>query len=148
MFKPHNILVPIDFSEEADRALGDAFAIAQRYHSNVHLLHVIREMPRQCSVDTCIPGVEYERITGEMLDEAKKKLQKELRKAKKPGGVRISTDIKTGSAAAAIRDEQREKHIDLIVMAEHKKHGFWSRLTGGTTRQVLRSVPCETLVVK
>ncbi len=148
MFKPHNILVPIDFSEEADRALGDAFEIARRYRSNVHLLHVVTEAPRQCSVDACIPGEEYARLTEEMLNDAKKKLQKELRKAKKPGGVRISTDIKTGSAAAAIRDEQREKHIDLIVMAEHKKHGFLSHLTGGTTRQVLRSVPCEMLVVK
>ncbi len=148
MFKPHNILVPIDFSEESDRALDDAFTIAKRFHSKVHLLHVIQNRPQQCAVDYCLTNDQMSSLTNDMFDDARKKLQKEIRRVKKPGNIPISTDIRTGAPSDVILEEQKDRNIDLIVIASHKKHGLWSYLLGSTSQKVVKKAGCETLVVK
>jgi universal stress protein A len=43
MLMPTKILVPTDFSEYSDKALNQAFDIAQRYKAKVYVFHVVHE---------------------------------------------------------------------------------------------------------
>jgi universal stress protein A len=43
MLMPTKILVPTDFSEYSDKALNQAFDIAQRYKAKVYVPHVVHE---------------------------------------------------------------------------------------------------------
>ena len=148
MFAPKNILVPTDFSEFSTKALKKAVDIAQQYNAKIYLLHVIDEAIHQCAVDYCLSDAVVKALEQESLKASKDKLQKEVDALAEAGKVNIVFDVKTGVPSEVILGEEREKGIDLVVIASHGKTGLLKHLIGSVTDKVVRGSSCSVMVVR
>jgi universal stress protein A len=148
MFNVKNILVPTDFSQYSDMALQEAVDVASKYNAKVVLLHVIDENIQQCAADYCLTNEVLSQLENETLSASKERLQKEVSSLKEKQAVEIDFDIKRGSPAKTILEEQQQKGIDLIVMSPHGRSGVIKNLMGGVTDKVVRSAHCPVMVVR
>ena len=148
MFEPRKILVPTDFSEYSDKALAQAVDIARKYNSKIYLLHVIDQGVQQCVVDYCLADEVVKQIEKEGFNTAQEKLKKELTKLSGMKGLDVEYDVKQGVPYDVILKEQREKGIDLIVIASHGKTGLMKYFMGSVAERVLRDAKSPVLLVR
>lgn len=148
MFDVKKILVPTDFSQYSDMALQKAVDIASKYNAKVVLLHVLDERIQQCAADYCLSSEVFHKIEDDTLTASKEKLRNEVNSLTEKKPVEIDYDIRKGSPADVILEEQQEKGIDLIVIPSHGKSGILKHLIGGVTDKVVRSAKCPVLVVR
>lgn len=140
-----NILIPIDFEQQADEAVRVAAGLACRFESSVTLAHVYD--PRgsgRANGYAPYTADERKRVVADLhvhLDAIKQRLQE--------GGVQnVETCLLEGMAAAAIvRCAEDGKH-DLIVMGTHGRKGIWLKLLGSVAQAVLNDAPCAVLTVR
>ena len=146
MFAPKNILVPTDFSAYSDKALKKAVEIASQHKSKIYLLHVVDEV-MQCAVDYCLDVSLVKQIEKQSLKFAKEKLQKEVEELVPSKDIQIIADVKMGDTYETILKEQKDKRIDLIVIASRGKKGLIHHL-GSIADKVMRGANCPVLLVK
>ena len=147
MFEPKRILVPTDFSEFSNRALSHAIDVATRFGAQIYLLHVIEEW-QYCAVDYCFPKDVAQECKLQSRMSAIDRLKEEARLIGESQGIEIIQDVKVGTPYETILNVQKEKEIDLIVIASHGKTGLLAHLIGGVAEKVLRSATCPVLLVK
>jgi len=145
MFAPKNILVPTDFSDFSDKALQKAVDIASQNKGKIYLLHVVDKIV-QCAIDYCIDYSLAEQIEQQSVKYAEERLKKEA-SAVSANGVEIISDVVKGDTYETILKEQKDKAIDLIVIASHGKTGLIHHL-GSIADKVVRGVKCPVLLVK
>ena len=150
MFQNRKILVPLDGSELAERALGPALALARAVNSNVYLLRVVAAGE---------PMAESMRPTGEQVEaalaaadleekgEAEAYLQSVFSQFE---NTRLFFDVQTtsGDVADTIVTYADDNHIDLIVISSHGRSGLGRWLHGSVAEKVLRGATCATLIVR
>jgi len=146
MFAPKNILVPTDFSEYSDRALKQAVDIASEHNSKIYLLHVVDEII-QCAVDYCLDAAVVDQVEKQSMVFAEEKLKKEVKMISASKDLQVISDVKKGDTYQTILKEQKDKGIDLIVIASHGKKGLIKHL-GSVADRVLRGAKCPVLLVK
>jgi nucleotide-binding universal stress UspA family protein len=147
MFAPKNILVPTDFSEFSERAIGLAIEIAEGTNAKIHLLHVVDKL-QQCVMDYCFPADEIQKIESGSIKEAAKKLREEVQKIVQSRKLDVTCDVKAGVSYEVILKEQREKKADLVVIASHGRTGIMKNLIGSVTERVVRGASCPVLVAR
>lgn len=148
MFAPKNILVPTDFSEYSTLALKKAADIAQQYKARIYLLHVIDEAIHQCAVDYCLSDAVVKALEQDSFKASKDKLQQEVDALTEARQLDIVFDVKRGVPSEVILGEEREKGIDLVVIASHGKTGLLKHLIGSVTDKVVRGLTCPVMVVR
>ena len=148
MFAPKRILVPTDFSKFSDAALKKAVDIAAQYQAKVYLLHVITEHVVQCAVDYCIEMAVVQKLQKDIAKYTQDKLKKETVAIAKGTKVNIDFDVREGNPSEIILQEQKDKKIDLIVIASHGKTGLMKQLMGSVADKVVKGAKCPVLVVK
>lgn len=148
MFEPKKILVPTDFSEYSDKALAQAVDIARKYNAKIYLLHVIDQGVQQCVVDYCLEDEVVKQIEKESFNTAQEKLKKELSKLSGIKGLDVEYDVKQGVPYDVIIKEQKQKEIDLIVIASHGKTGLMKYFMGSVAERVLRDAKSPVLLVR
>ncbi len=148
MFEPKKILVPTDFSEYSDRALREALDIAEKYHSQIYLLHVIDENVQQCAVDYCLPQETVDNLERLKIDRSREMLTEEVERMHNRPPVEINYDVRMGAPTDVILREQEDRDIDLIVMASHTKTGFKSHFLSSVADKVAEKASVEVLLVK
>ena len=137
-----HILVPVDFSSHAERAVKRAAALAREHNATLTLLHVVEDFVLYDDFyDPVIPMTyEYEDT---LMDAAAERLQKW---AKELDLHSPNIEVMLGSATATILSYAEAQKVDLIVMGSHGRRGL-ARLLGSTTRSVLNRARCEVLSV-
>ena len=149
MLMPTKILVPTDFSEYPDKAFEQALDIAKQYHAQVFLLHVIREeVPYQIDIGVITDEGLWQQIRNSQLAEAKERLQNQINKFPQAKEVEIVATIREGIPYEKILEEEKEKGIDLIVIASLGRTGIAKYLIGGVARNVLKGSKCPVLLTK
>lgn len=146
MFK--KILVPLDGSGLAERALEPAMALArQQSESEVILLTVpvYKDIfiSTSAGFDLLLPDQSLDQFRQDAevyLDEVSSNWKR--------ADTRLKTMIVDGDIASVIIDTAEEEAVDLIVMTTHGYSGFSRWLLGSITERVLRSVPCPVLVIR
>ena len=147
------ILVPLDGSELAERALPLARSITQSSNATIHLVQAVSRLPEAeagRSGDSILVA-DLERDAARQLVEARITRGKEyigrvaaqLEKA----GIEVATALLEGGAAENIVDYTREHGIDLVVMSTHGFGGLKRLLLGSVTDRVIRSCEVPVLVV-
>ncbi len=134
MLIPTRILVPTDFSEHSDRALKQALDIAGEYGAKVFVVHVIS-----------VIRSDFEDM---LRKEAEDKLQRQFRKFPRAGQSGASASIRSDVAYEEILKEEKEKEIDLIVIASLGQSGIGKYFIGGVARNVLKGAKCSVLLTK
>jgi universal stress protein A len=138
---PKLILVPIDFSANAEQALDYACALAGKLGSTVCLVHAVSSPPSALQVALS------EDILENLVKEHREALDKiagERRALASFGEV----TIEVGDPRDAIVGTARALGADLIVMGTHGRRGLSRVMMGSVAEDVIRHAPCPVLVVR
>lgn len=144
MFK--HILIPVDGSPIAARAVDEALAIAEAFDSAVTLIYVIDPY--------AFTGVGTDLSYGqaEYLSAATAEAEEALTAARQvfqARGIDVSSSVVEGHAVyRAILDAAEAAHADLVVMGSHGRHGLEKLILGSVTAQVLAHAHLSVLVVR
>ena len=138
------ILVPVDFSEHASRALDYAIELGKQFKSKIHLLHSYPLQPFLVSPYGVALPPELDRSFREAADQ---RLAEWATRASKAGlTVEITTSADTPAEAIAPRAEKI--HADLIVMGTRGLTGLKHVVLGSVAERTLRIAPCPVLTLK
>lgn len=136
------ILAPTDFSEPSYEALDLAVELAQHFGAELHLLHVVPPLhvvPVPVNVE--IPLYELE------MREAAERSMQELVEQRIPNELTVFSSVVWGDPADEIIAYQKEKAVDLIVIATHGRGGWKRFVFGSVTEKVVRHPTCPVLTV-
>ena len=144
MFK--HILIPVDGSPIAARAVDKALAIAEAFKSAVSLIYVIDPYAfTGVGTDLSYGQAEYLSAATAEGNEA----LKQARQVFEARGIEVSSAVVEGHAVyRAILDAAQAAHADLIVMGSHGRHGLEKLILGSVTAQVLAHAHLSVLVVR
>jgi nucleotide-binding universal stress UspA family protein len=138
------ILVPLDGSELAERALVEAEQIARMFGSEIILFEVVPFMPIYGSPELVTPLIVDEKQR-ESVEAYLAKLAGEL----KQKGFNASTMVKTGQQVALeIIEFAKERGVDLIAMCTHGRSGITRWVLGSVTLKVLTRAENPILLIR
>nr|MCH9660420.1 universal stress protein [Bacteroidota bacterium] len=137
------ILVPTDFSIQAENALKVAVQIAKKNNSEIYLEHSL-SLPSHIN-DVGQSGAFPESIYFIRLAEQEfsKLLQRNYLE-----DIEVREAIGHGEIYDDIQQTVKEKDIDLIVMGSHGSSGFKEMFIGSNTEKVVRTSNIPVLVIK
>ena len=141
------ILVPTDFSPDADAPFAYALELAGSLGASVDLLHVV-ENPMAAGVwSSEMYTSELVGLQINLVRDAKERLR---RCPPVIAGVRfgVSRHVRTGNPAVEIVEMAHERASDLIVMGTAGRTGLSHVLAGSVAERVVRTSPCPVMVVK
>jgi universal stress protein A len=139
-FPYRRILSPIDFDENAVRAIAVASDLALSNDGEILLLHVVPFNRLHGGIPST---AETHR---EELAASKTKLAEIAHRY--AGGARNELSFRQGDPVAAIIKAALDFDADLIVMATHGRKGLSHLLIGSVTEGVLRNAVCPVLVIR
>lgn len=134
------LLVPVDGSPCAERALEQAIEWTSGAGSALYLLHV---------VETASLGIDvYSLIEEGALAEAGTTILEDAQEAVEAAGIdTVSHSIEYGSVPKEVLTHIDEQDIDLVVLGTHGRSGIERYLLGSVAEKVVRSAPVPVLTV-
>ena len=147
MFK--NILVAVDGSTAATRALESAIQISDKFGAGLHLLHVVREMQMPLNPGLVDRYEEVQRQRHDLLRSAGEDILNQAKRMAQSKGIdSVESDIGSGDPATAIAGYADNKQIDLIVIGNRGLGQVHSMLMGSVSRKVSNIAKAACLIVK
>ncbi len=154
--KARRILVAVDGSEEADRALEHAIDLAKLWGAELLIVYAIGDVVSG-SMSAAILEKGYGRapVAKSFYEEARAAAEEWIEllvgKARLAGVERARGEVlqKTGkSTVELITSCAKDNEIDLIVMGTKGRGAFKRLLLGSVANGVLNHAPCSVLVVR
>lgn len=149
------ILVPTDFSEQADHALKIAVKLAKSMQAEIQLLHVL-DIPEADKYS----GIENISFTGEMsggsgmddvffvkLVEKTRERMADLMGRPEFDDLKVYDKLQVGSPYKIIYEEASKGKVDLIVMGTTGTSNWEEELVGSNAEKVVRKAKCPVLTV-
>lgn len=148
MFK--KLLVPLDRSELAEKALPYALSLAEQYEAELLLLIVLQTVPAHL-------------IAGEMGTYAHYSIENDLEREKEKSQTYLSELVtkysqdkltirtlvlKKKSVADGIVDVADEEKVDVIIKTTHGRSGPSRWIFGNVATKVLQQAPCPIFLVR
>lgn len=142
------ILIPIDGSPTAAKALDSAIGLAKAFDAQLRLVHVVEELAYLSGYDQ-FGGYSGELIKA-MHDNGAKMLNEGMATAKAAG---VATDNmlfdKFGARLGeTVAEAAKRWGADLIVVGTHGRHGIGRLLMGSGAEQIIRLAPVPVLVIR
>ncbi|MFM0136373.1 universal stress protein [Caballeronia grimmiae] len=141
------VLVPIDGSPIASRALDEALTLAHDVGARIQALYVIDAPPVSARASPyCYQDFHdaYAREGRAACDEAAIRMQKtDFRSSTRVVEVNLADE----DLAQRIATSAREFGADLIVMGTHGRHGWRRIVLGSVAERLVRLVSCPVLFV-
>ncbi|GAA4289745.1 universal stress protein [Aestuariibaculum suncheonense] len=138
------ILVPTDFSTEAENALKVAAQLAKKHNCELHLLHILE-----------IPLHQVDPISGfSELPEAlffmklAHKQFTELREKNYLKDIKIQEHVEFHEIFKGVFHVCKKQHIDLVIMGSSGANGLKEIFIGSNTEKVVRTSETPVLVIK
>jgi nucleotide-binding universal stress UspA family protein len=140
---PKKILLPTDFSASSNAALEAATDLAQHFHAELHLLHIIPAIPNLSGADFFSETSVLEQ--GRIAIEQRLSASKAILDSK---GVNASFNIETGNDVVGniMRVIERDD-IDMIVISTHGLSGWRPVVFGSIAEKVIKLVQCPLLLL-
>jgi nucleotide-binding universal stress UspA family protein len=141
------ILVPTDFSKQAENATAIAANLAEKTKSSIILLHVIEDNAISMvsyTGEIAMPGIEDRLYIYKLIEKAKYQFQ-ELRK--KYPAIKFQEEIKIGNPYYGVQEIIKDFDIDLIVMGTKGSSGIQEFLVGSNAEKVVRHAKCPVLTI-
>ncbi|MDQ1278988.1 MAG: hypothetical protein QG670_248 [Thermoproteota archaeon] len=139
------ILVPVDGSEHAERALDSALDLAQKYSAEVLILTVVQYGPLPSegspqSINAYLEAIDdfHRKVLSDALEKVKKTIP----------GLKVSTKSDEGYPADKIIETANEDEFDLIVMGRRGRGHLRHTLLGSVSDRVADLSPCALFLIK
>ena len=143
-----NILVPTDFSVQADHAMDMAYNIAKKAGAEIYIMHVVEDMnvsSFNVTGEVTISDMPDKLYVVKLIENARARLQET---AAKYNDIKIHTKIRVGNAYHNIRDIIVEQDVDLVVMGTKGSSGLQEVLVGSNAEKVVRYSKCPVLTLQ
>ena len=145
------ILVPLDGSKTAEKALPYARHLARQNEAQIHLVYVCADVMWAAGDGSlAVLGVGYYPIQQEVAESERHfredylaNLQKELQSE----GLEAVYHCFQGDAAAEILELSEREAFDLIVLTSHGRTGVSHFFLGSVAEWLARKSPCPVLIV-
>lgn len=138
------ILVPIDKSENANRALEYTLKLAKATTSKVIILSVIEEITS--SAESYVPTQDLEKL---LQKSTRKYIDDLLSNANKNYGIKAEGIVRQGGhPAKIILDVAKSEGADLIVMGSRGMGSFKEMLLGSISHAVIAHSNVPVLIVR
>ncbi len=143
------ILVPLDGSELAERALPYATALGEKFEAELILLMVLQPylLPPATGHYGDVVYIDYPRME-ERRKEAEAylaRIRDRLAEQKITARVEVMENI---AVADGIVDVAVEEGVDVIVKTTHGRSGFSRWVYGSVATKVLQEAPCPVFLVR
>ncbi|MBT7242752.1 MAG: universal stress protein, partial [Flavobacteriaceae bacterium] len=126
------ILVPTDFSKQAENALKVAAQMAKKNGSEIYVLNSI-ELPSNSESTGAMPESLF------FIKLAEKHFEELLKKPYLEDLLIHEAIIGHGEIYNDVSEVVKEKNIDLIIMGSHGINGFMEMFIGSNTEKVVRT---------
>ncbi len=136
-FRIQKILVPVDFSDCAMKAVHYAVAFAHQFNAELHLLHVAEPL-------AAVP--ELGPVSIMPLRESAEAL--EVLRANVSDTTECHALLRSGSPCTEIVKAAAELEVDLILISTRGHRGVAHMLLGSTAEKVVRYAGCPVLIVR
>jgi len=140
-----HILVPLDGSARAERALVTAAGLVRATHGELTLVRVINI---QDDVSMSLVPAMY---APALLDDARAAAASylgEISERPELAGISIKTYIPVGSAASTVLDLADDTDTDAIVLSSHGRTGLTRWVLGSVAQHIVRHVKVPVLVLR
>lgn len=138
------ILVPTDFSAQAENALKVAAKLAKKHHCDIYLLHIL-----EVTMHTVDPVTTYNDLPEAMFFMKLAHKQFEDLKAKDYlKGLTIHEHVEFHEIFKGVYHVCKKQNIDLVVMGSNGASGLKEMLIGSNTEKVVRTSETPVLVIK
>jgi len=136
------VLVSHDFSSSSELALSYAISIAQKFKSELHLMHVLPE-PEEDETEIALTpvGVEtaYQRAARRLLDSVPEEVYQNCT---------VTHTVRWGKPYREVLAYVREQDIDLACMGALGSDFGLEALFGSNVDRVVRQAPCSVLIAR
>ena len=140
------IIVPLDGSPLAEKALPHATVWAKALHAELDLISVYKSLTNAYYAEGLIPNFDANRDA--MREEAKNYLDVKAEQLSTQGVENASCIIEPGDAGARIIELAQETPNSLVTMCSHGRSGIRRWVFGGTAERVVRYSGDPVLVIR
>ena len=134
------ILVPVDGSKYSFKALNKAKLLAEKFNSEIIILHVISDVIA-VNVDYKIDIISQNIALGEQLLET-------VKKDFEQSSLKVQTLYKVGDIAKEIVEKAEKDNVDLIVMGSRGLGVISRTFLGSISHKVINNTDKSVLIVK
>ncbi|NTV06442.1 MAG: universal stress protein [Chlorobiaceae bacterium] len=147
------LLVAIDFSELADRIIGEAEKLARNLSAKIFLLHVI---PPPSPIIELLPDAETLLPPGEphgkesalpLSDTPESEKLLAIAAKLQESGIDTTVIIAQNNEVTAIIDESEKNDADMIMLGSHGHGALFHLLIGSVSEGVIRQASCPVIIV-
>jgi nucleotide-binding universal stress UspA family protein len=138
-----NILVCVDGSVHADRALDEAIDVATASHGRLTILTSIPRPPAWATSPLTAPAVEP--LSVQLRREAENALAAAV--AKVPETISVTTVLSEKPVREALMERLRDGCYDLVVMGSRGRGAFSSSFLGSVSHYALNHSPVPVLII-
>jgi nucleotide-binding universal stress UspA family protein len=148
----NKILVPTDFSPNAQLAFERATDLARQLGAGLYVLHVTESSPMRTAIqaNVFVPGSTDASLKANVLELLGSRLS-EFVAGRQPGDPLLEQAIMSGEPVEQILEVARSIHADLIVLGMRGtswREKMQTALFGSVAERVLRQSPCPVVVVR
>jgi nucleotide-binding universal stress UspA family protein len=145
--KISRILIPTDFSPDADEAFAYAVDLARTVGASIELLHVVEDPMAAGVWSAPMYKDAIEGLHVNLVREARRRLRLLVPGV---GGARLAVDrqVLVGKPEVEIVKRAAEAQADLIVMGTGGRSGVARLVMGSVAERVVRTAGCAVLTVK
>jgi len=150
------ILVPTDYSEQANYALDFAYQIARRSEAEIYLLNVI-DYPGLSTAWSggmnVIGGAEPpfdtmdENFINNLMERSKEEMRSMVKKLNEHD-ITIHELVEIGNPFFMITEKIENENINLVIMGSKGASGLEEVLIGSNTEKVVRHAKCPVITIK
>lgn len=141
-----NILVPTDFSKQAESALKVAAQIAKKNNAQIYLLHIL-ELPMHLAdlMSSGMPAPAPEAVF--FMKQAHKKFE-EVTSRDYLKDINVIDTVSFEDVMHGIINSSTKNNVDIIIMGSHGSSGFEELFIGSNAEKIVRTSKKPVLVIK
>lgn len=147
------LLVAIDFSELAERIIGEAEKLAKNLSAKVFLLHVIPSPSPAIEllpdVETLLPGENPHKheLSLHLSDAPESAKLLSIATKMQQNGIDTAVIVAQNDEVTAIIEESEKKDVDMIMLGSHGHGALFHLLIGSVSEGVIRQASCPVIIV-
>jgi nucleotide-binding universal stress UspA family protein len=149
MFRNCQVLLPTDFSGNADFARPYAVAFAKTYGGRIHLAHIVDEANAAGSASPAfgLGDANLGPLLDAMEEHARARLE-HVQSELEDEGVEVVVHLVRGNPPRALVKLAEDEGCTLVVIASHGRRGFDHLVFGSVAERVVRTSPVPVICVK
>ncbi|MBZ0330594.1 universal stress protein [Halomonas sp. ANAO-440] len=144
----NTILVPVDGSENAKKALSVACQLANQADATLHILHIPEELSHETTLVWGIGAIAIEASRQERDDIGQQVVEKAAQAARDKGVTKVETAIGRGDPARSIVSEAKTRGVEAIIMGSRGLSDLRGLVVGSVSHKVSHAAECTVITVR